>query len=95
MANTDRLKKKIGKGRHLSAFKRQRQNEKRQARNKKLRTSLKTAIKKLRTSSKKEELPTTISTISKMAAKGIIPKKRASRLTSRLTKLVATSALTI
>lgn len=86
---TDRLKKKIGKGRHLSAMKRQRQNEKRRARNKAARSALKTAIKKARTLKTKEEIAKTVPAIDKAATKGIIPRKRASRLISRLSRATA------
>lgn len=85
---TDRLKKKIGKGRHRSAIKRARQNKKRHARNITAKSALRTAIKKARTAKSKDVLLATIKVIDKAAQKGIIPKKRASRLVSRLTRAV-------
>lgn len=87
-----RLKKKIAKGRHRSAMKRQRQNEKRQLRNLSARSGLKTAVKKVRTSPTKETLAQAIPVIDKTASKGIIPKRRAARMVSRLTKLVTAQA---
>lgn len=85
---TDRLKKKIGKGRHASTIKRDRQNKKRRARNKHFLTSVKTTVKKVRSLKSQDALKLAIPIIAKAAQKGIIPKKRASRLISRLTKLV-------
>jgi len=91
-----RLKKKVGVGRHLSSIKRHRQSEKRQARNRHVKSLTKTDIKSVRTAvaEKNKEaatgnLKTTISTLQKAASKGVIPKKRAARLTSRLSKAVA------
>lgn len=88
---TDRLKKKIGKGRHRSAMKRQRQNEKRKIRNRATKSTLKTAVKEVRTLRTKEALTKAIPVIDKTAAKGVIPQKRASRLVSRLTRYVNTA----
>jgi small subunit ribosomal protein S20 len=88
----DRLRKKIGKGRHRSAMKRQRQTIKRTERNRAARSALKTAVKKVRASRSPEALKIAIRVIDKTASKGIIPKKRASRLVSRLTKYVAATA---
>lgn len=88
---TERLKKKIGKGRHRSALKRQRQNEKRRTRNRGVSSALKTAVKEVRTTKSKEALTKAIPIIDKTAAKGVIPKKRASRLVSRLTRYVNTA----
>lgn len=88
----DRLKKKIGKGRHHSALKRERQNIKRRARNRMEMSSLRSAIKKVRATRSKEELLKAIPKIDKAATKGIIPKTRASRIVSRLTKFVTATA---
>ena len=88
---TERLKKKIGKGRHRSAIKRERQNKKRRIRNRATRSALKTAVKEVRTARTKEALTAAIPIIDKTATKGVIPKQRASRLVSRLTKYVNTA----
>ncbi len=88
----DRLRKKIGKGRHHSALKRERQNERRRARNKMAMSSLRTAIKNVKTLRSKEALSKAIPQIDKAANKGIIPKTRASRIVSRLTRVVVTAA---
>lgn len=88
MAN-ERKKKKLGKGRHASAIKRNRQNIKRAERNRAARSRMKTAIKKIRTQPTQEVLKTTIPIIDSAVSKGLIPKRRGSRLVSRLTQLVA------
>lgn len=82
---------------NLSALKRVRQAEKRQTRNKSVRTALKTLGKKLEAavSSKKQEevekaLRAAITAISKAASKGVIHKNTASRKISRLTKIADT-----
>lgn len=88
-----RLQKKMGVGRHASAMKRHRQSEKRRIRNRHVKSMTKTAIKNARTaiaSGDKEKIPIelkkTISIIYKAASKGVIPKKRAARLVSRISK---------
>ncbi len=80
---------------HKSAIKRNRQTEKRYARNKVYRTQLKTATKKvlveLEAKDKKEavkELQGAIKIISKVASKGVIHKRAASRKISGLAKKV-------
>ncbi|MFH1874980.1 MAG: 30S ribosomal protein S20 [Pseudomonadota bacterium] len=85
---TDRLRKKLGKGRHLSALKRERQNEKRNTRNRAAKSSLRTAIKKARTTPSAESLKAAIPQIDKAASKGLIPKRRASRIISRLSRTI-------
>lgn len=91
-----RVQKAMGVGRHKSAIKRHRQSLKRKARNKHEMSLAKTAIKKVRAAvaAKNKEaagttLKKTVSILNKAASKGVIPKKRASRLTSRLTAAVA------
>ena len=79
-------KRKLGSGRHLSAYKRQRQTVKRAEHNKDIKTALKTQVKKCRANPTQDELKVTTSQVAKAASKGIIPKRRASRLTSRLAK---------
>ncbi|VAX32096.1 SSU ribosomal protein S20p [hydrothermal vent metagenome] len=80
---------------HKSAIKRNRQTEKRYARNKVYRTQLKTASKKvlveIEDKDKKEaeiELQSAIKIISKVASKGVIHKRTASRKISGLAKKV-------
>lgn len=80
---------------HKSAIKRNRQTEKRYARNKVYRTQLKTATKKvlveLEAKDKDEavkELQGAIKVISKVASKGVIHKRAASRKISGLAKKV-------
>lgn len=79
--------------RHASAVKAHRQTVKRQAHNKELRSTLRTALKNIRTAidtgeldKAKAELSQTFSVIDKMAAKGIIHDNAAGRYKSRLTK---------
>ena len=92
------LKKKIGKGRHRSAMKRERQNEKRRLRNKSTKTRVKSIVKSVRLSVSEKskeavlsELITAQSIIDNAAKKGVIHKKTASRKISRLSKLVNTN----
>lgn len=85
----NKLKKKIAKGRHRSALKRQRQTITRTERNRAARSALKTAVKKVRAARSPEALKTAIKVIDRTASRGIIPKRRASRLVSRLTHYVS------
>ncbi len=78
---------------HPSALKRVRQSEKRRTRNRAVASTVRTAIKKLTTAISdeasepiKNHLPGAISTLDRAGSKGVIPKKRASRKISRLTK---------
>jgi len=77
---------------HRSAEKRVRQNERRRIRNKQKRSKLKTAIKKVKTAPDKKtaeiELKNAISTLDKMALKGIIHKNKAANIKSKLNKSV-------
>ncbi|MBU4484603.1 30S ribosomal protein S20 [bacterium] len=82
-------------GRHSSAIKRNRQNEKRNARNKQNVTFMRTMVKKVRIAvasqdkaAAKKTLVEAIKVIDKTATKGIIPAERASRYNSRLTRSV-------
>lgn len=77
---------------HKSALKRAKQSEKRRLRNKTAISTMKTMIKKVQTSLEgkdtqkvSENLREATSYIDKIADKGIIHKKRASRIVSRLT----------
>jgi len=83
-----KLKKKLGVGRHASAIKRSKQSEKQRMRNKDALSEMKTAVKKVRTELSKEILAKTIPVIARTARKGVIHKKKASRLISRLTRAV-------
>ena len=74
-----------------SALKANRQNIKRRARNRQLRSKLRTALKSIHASldakdlaSAKGALSKTVSIVDKMAAKGIIHTKTANRYKSRL-----------
>jgi small subunit ribosomal protein S20 len=84
---------------HKSALKRIKQNERRRLRNQRAKSDVRTHIKLVRQSISAGDkpaaaagLPKAIAKLSSAAGKGIIPKKRASRLTSRLTKAVNTIA---
>lgn len=85
---TDRLRKKIGKGRHHSTIKRDRQNLKHRARNRDAISEVRTAVKKVRSQKSPNELKIAIPLIAKAAKRGLIHKNKASRLISRLTKTV-------
>lgn len=80
---------------HKSAEKRNRQNQKRQARNRYVRSTMKTSIKKVRSAAEQGEavmtqelLVAAMRKIDQAAAKGVIHKGQASRRISRLQKLV-------
>lgn len=82
---------------HKSALKRIKQNKVRNARNKHVRSTLKTFVKRVReavenndVTAAKEALAAAIPVIDKSATKGVIHKSNASRSVSRLTKLVNT-----
>jgi small subunit ribosomal protein S20 len=84
---------------HKSALKRIKQNKVKNARNKHVRSTLKTFIKKVReaveskdANAAKEALAAAIPVIDKAATKGVIHKATSSRSVSRLTKLVNTLA---
>jgi small subunit ribosomal protein S20 len=76
---------------HQSAGKRIRQTERKRTRNVTKRTRLKTAIKSVRSAetveAAQQELGKTISTLDKMAVKGIIHKNKAANLKSKLTRM--------
>ena len=80
---------------HKSAEKRNRQNIKRRERNTHYKSTVRNRIKALREAIESgdkakagELLPQTIRQIDRVASKGILPKRRASRMASRLTKAV-------
>jgi len=78
---------------HKSAKKRARQDLKRRARNRHVRGGMRTAVKSAQEALAKGDAPATEAalrnaegTLRRAASKGAIPKKRASRQVSRLTK---------
>lgn len=82
---------------HKSALKRIKQNDKRNARNKHVRSTLRTFIKNVREAvaakdpaTAQEALVAAIPIIDSAASKGVIHRSNASRNVSRLTKLVNT-----
>ena len=82
-----------------SALKANRQNIKRRAHNRELRSRLRTALKAIRASldakdidGAKSALSATVSIVDKMATKGIIHRNTAGRYKSRLTVRLAKSA---
>lgn len=80
---------------HKQALKRQRQSERRHARNQSYKSRMKTMIKKALDAAKSadprvkaEALSMAESEIRHVAQKGVIPKKRASRKVSRLARRI-------
>ena len=80
---------------HKSALKRQRQNEKKRARNVHIRSTLKTVVKRVRLAVEAKDvekartaLAEAIPAINKAKSKGVIHRNTASRKVSRLTRLV-------
>ncbi|MBI4367354.1 MAG: 30S ribosomal protein S20 [Deltaproteobacteria bacterium] len=95
MAEAAKKKGKLQKGRHRSAIKRARQAAKRHRRNVKYVVTLRRAMKAVRAAVAGKDrskavaaLQTAIPVIDKTASKGIIPKRRAARYVSRLTRAV-------
>ena len=86
---------------HKTVFKRVRQNKKRAQRNKAVRTRIKNVTQELRDrvesgEASQEEIQSALlkatRTLDKAASKGVIPKQRASRRISRLTRYVNRNA---
>ncbi len=79
---------------HKSAVKRHRQSQQRALRNSHFTSTVKTAMKKAlaaveeKSAQAEEILNKAISTVDKVAAKGVIPKNRAGHYVSRLTRLL-------
>jgi small subunit ribosomal protein S20 len=73
---------------HKSAEKRLRQSQAANIRNRAIKSQVKTSIKKVETSPDEKELKKTVSLLDKAAGKRVIHKNVASRVKSRLTKLV-------
>lgn len=78
---------------HKSALKRIRTSEKKRLHNRYYAKTMRTAIRKFRGMTEKQEaiesLPKVVSVIDKNAKRGIIHKKKAANLKSKLTKLAA------
>jgi small subunit ribosomal protein S20 len=70
-------------------MKRERQNEKRRTRNRGVKAALRTEVKKVRSNPNAETLKATTSCINRTASKGVIPRRRASRMISKLTRMVS------
>ena len=83
---TDRLKKKIGVGRHHSSIKRARQTEKIRERNRTRVSRMRTAVKAARANPGEESLKKAMPSIMKAAQKRNIHRNKASRLVSRLAR---------
>ena len=82
---------------HKSAIKRMKQNEKRAARNRHIRSTMRTFVKQVREAAAagdneaaKAALERAVPFIDKAASKGVIHKATASRKISRLSKLINT-----
>ena len=80
---------------HKSALKRIRQNDKRRQRNQHVKSTARGRVRKVREAVGTNDpndvqiaLKDAVGRLNRAASKGVIPKKRASRLVSRLTKLV-------
>lgn len=89
-------KRKVPKGRHLSAIKRHRQSLKRREANITVRSAMRTAIKKVIQAIEKKDaavaktsLTIAMSQLHKAAKKGIINARHASRHIGRLSSLVS------
>lgn len=74
---------------HKSAKKRLRQSKKANIQNRAIKSGLKTSVKKVETSFDEKDLKETISLLDKATQKKVIKKNQASRVKSRLTKLVS------
>jgi small subunit ribosomal protein S20 len=79
---------------HASAEKRVRQSERRRARNKALKTTMKTAVKRVRAAASKEtavvELKKAVAILDRLATKRIIHRNNAANQKSKLTRFVNT-----
>ncbi len=71
---------------HKSAKKRARQDEKRRLRNRAVKSRMRKLVKSAREGSDPEGLKKAESALRKAASHGVIPKRRASRLVSRLAR---------
>lgn len=89
-------KKKLVKGRHASAIKRNRQNVKKQAQNKSAVSAVRTAMKRVKqavaakdATKAKDALKGAISLLDRIGKKGVFHRNTTSRHVSRLSKLVS------
>jgi len=73
---------------HKSVEKRVRTNEKANIRNTAIKSRIKTLVKKTEASSDEASLKEVVSSLDKAARKGVIHPNKASRIKSRLTRLV-------
>jgi len=73
---------------HKSAKKRLRQSQKANIQNRSIKSEIKTFVKKVEASLDEKDLKETVSLLDKAARKRVIHKNQASRVKSRLTKLV-------
>lgn len=73
---------------HKSAKKRLRQSEKANIQNRAIKSEIKTSVKKVEASLDEKDLRKTVALLDKAARKRAIHRNQASRLKSRLTKLV-------
>ncbi len=83
---------------HASAEKRHRQSEKRTARNRSVKSAIRTELKKARKgiaaspADAVAHVKAASGAVDRAASKGVIPKKRASRLKSRIARAAAKAA---
>jgi small subunit ribosomal protein S20 len=77
---------------HKSAKKRLRQSKKANIQNRSIKSEIKTLVKKVEASLDEKDLKSTISLLDKAARKRAIQKNQASRVKSRLTRLVKQKA---
>jgi small subunit ribosomal protein S20 len=77
---------------HKSAKKRLKQSQEANIRNRSIKSEIKTFVKKVEASLDEKDLKKTISLLDQAARKNVIHKNQASRVKSRLTKLVSQKA---
>ena len=77
---------------HKSVKKRLRQNKKANIQNRSIKSEIKTFVKKVEASLDEKDLKETVSLLDKAARKRVVHKNQASRVKSRLTKLVTQKA---
>jgi small subunit ribosomal protein S20 len=82
--------------RHPSALKRNRQNQKRRARNRAIRSQVRTRVRKVQETIAEEDVPTAaadlrsaVTALAKAGSKGVLHRNTVSRSVSRLSKKVA------
>ena len=80
---------------HKSAAKRLKTNEKANIRNRAIKSRIMTLVKKTESSSDEASLREAVSFLDKAARKGAIHRNQASRIKSRLTKLVQKKAASV